>query len=131
MRDACTIKKFPWWHLKSDPPWSDVFSQSTLKNTCFFLSEASATIKTKKGNREGTLNVPWWLPIFISSSSAAGDCHQNGKHWWDQLLCCHLIGLSLLAVCMFFFFIGELGKFRLRAWKKLFWWEALNWTPYC
>ncbi len=30
MRDACTIKNFPWRHLKSDPPWSDVFSQSSL-----------------------------------------------------------------------------------------------------
>ena len=30
MLDTCTIKIIAWQHLKSDPPWSDVFSQSSL-----------------------------------------------------------------------------------------------------
>ncbi len=76
--------------------------------------------KKWRSSRHVEINSTWHddRHFLIGSTSAAGDCHQNGKHRGGQLSSCqkkdpHFVhGLS---VCLFF---QELQKFRPPARKK-------------
>ena len=63
MCNACTIKTFPWRHLKSDPPWSNVIGQFFLY--LFFGARGGGGLTG--GNQRKCLNTSAaarWTPLL-------------------------------------------------------------------